>query len=451
MMRRRKKDIAQEAEDVLCSLFARAEELEDPKSEEQNMIQEACEKPRVVSGEDELGFPKTSWDALVEDARSTYRSGHHAEGLLTEEELAAAGERVRILNEEYNALHRLDHVDIAISVSAGTLSSFVDILLVGIPERTPDGLRGRPLENSVRDWFLERFPPKEMERLARDVSSKVPYDAPYNTGFTNEYVEGLWPTMHRLYSLGHDPLLGFVVGTLDILRGRMTTIDKFGKILSQEIPRYAGREEATVFAALCKQLIHFKSDVTTSMGLPAPFMGLFNLMQFGSVGEEEQTIAEIVQGMYYEGYDFQHFCAQSVPVMFTEVVVRLGYFLKRVAEGHGVKESIPVTADRERRPKLGTMLFTAHSLATAVNAGRVAFTKDPMAINYPQWLFFAYRSFAQAKWAMIEKPLKRHEYVMQALEADIAAIAFPEVAEIVVLGDEVPMDPADVIDGQNTK
>ncbi len=451
MMRRRKKDIAQEAEDVLCSLFARAEELEDPKSEEQNLIQEACEKPRVVSGEDELGFPKTSWDALVEDARSTYRSGHHAEGLLTEEELAAAGERVRILNEEYNALHRLDHVDIAISVSAGTLSSFVDILLVGIPERTPDGLRGRPLENYVRDWFLERFPPKEMERLARDVSSKVPYDAPYNTGFTNEYVEGLWPTMHRLYSLGHDPLLGFVVGTLDILRGRMTTIDKFGKILSQEIPRYAGREEATVFAALCKQLIHFKSDVTTSMGLPAPFMGLFNLMQFGSVGEEEQTIAEIVQGMYYEGYDFQHFCAQSVPVMLTEVVVRLGYFLKRVAEGHGVKESIPVTADRERRPKLGTMLFTAHSLATAVNAGRVAFTKDPMAINYPQWLFFAYRSFAQAKWAMIEKPLKRHEYVMQALEADIAAIAFPEVAEIVVLGDEVPMDPADVIDGQNTK
>lgn len=451
MMRRRKKDIAQEAEDVLCSLFARAEELEDPKSEEQNLIQEACEKPRVVSGEDELGFPKTSWDALVEDARSTYRSGHHAEGLLTEEELAAAGERVRILNEEYNALHRLDHVDIAISVSAGTLSSFVDILLVGIPERTPDGLRGRPLENYVRDWFLERFPPKEMERLARDVSSKVPYDAPYNTGFTNEYVEGLWPTMHRLYSLGHDPLLGFVVGTLDILRGRMTTIDKFGKILSQEIPRYAGREEATVFAALCKQLIHFKSDVTTSMGLPAPLMGLFNLMQFGSVGEEEQTIAEIVQGMYYEGYDFQHFCAQSVPVMLTEVVVRLGYFLKRVAEGHGVKESIPVTADRERRPKLGTMLFTAHSLATAVNAGRVAFTKDPMAINYPQWLFFAYRSFAQAKWAMIEKPLKRHEYVMQALEADIAAIAFPEVAEIVVLGDEVPMDPADVIDGQNTK
>ena len=45
------------------------------------------------------------------------------------------------------------------------------------------------------------------------------------------------------------------------------------------------------------------------MGLPAPLMGLFNLLQFGSIGEAEQTIAEIVQGMYYEGYDFIDICA----------------------------------------------------------------------------------------------------------------------------------------------
>ena len=42
-------------------------------------------------------------------------------------------------------------------------------------------------------------------------------------------------------------------------------------------------------------------------------MGLFNLFQFGSIGEEEQTIADIVQGMYFEGYDFIHFCSLSVP------------------------------------------------------------------------------------------------------------------------------------------
>ncbi len=31
------------------------------------------------------------------------------------------------------------------------------------------------------------------------------------------------------------------------------------------------------------------------MGLPAPLMGLFNLLQFGEIGKEEETIAQIVQ------------------------------------------------------------------------------------------------------------------------------------------------------------
>ena len=446
-MRRKRSDIVQEAEDVLYSLYARAEDLEGSQKGEQRSMLEAGEMTSFASHEDESDSSTPSWSKLVKEARANYGSDHHVEELLTEEELASADEKVRILNEEYNALHRLDPVDVAIGVSAGILSSVVDILLVGIPERTPEGTRGKPLENYVRDWFLERFPPEEMERLARDVSSKVPYDAPFNTGFTIEYVEGLWPTMHRLYSLGHDPLLGFVVGTLDILRGRMTTIDKFGRILSQEIPRYAGREEASVFAALCKQVIHLKSDVTTSMGLPAPLMGLFNLMQFGSVGEEEQTIAEIVQGMYYEGYDFQHFCAQTIPVMLTEAVVRLGYFLKRVTEGHGIRESIPITADREVHPKLGTMLFMAHSVTTAVNAGRVMFTKSPMAINYPQWMAFTYRSFAQVKWTLLDKPFKRHEYVVQALESEISAMALPEANGVIVLGDSALGDTPSAIEG----
>lgn len=398
---------------------------------------------RSTSSPDDPSFTRIpSWEECLATACDEVGTGHRLDELFTCEELDAIDEELRGLNEEYNALHRLDPVDVAISVSAGILSSVVDILLVGIPERTSEGTRGKPLENYVRDWFLERFPPEEMERLARDVSSKVPYDAPYNAGFTSEYVEGLWPAMHRLYSLGHDPLLGFIVGTLDILMGRMTTIDKFGRILSQEIPRYAGREEATVFSALCKQVIHLKSDMTTSMGLPAPLMGLFNLIQFGSVGEEEQTIAEIVQGMYYEGYDFQHFCAQAIPVMLTEVVVRLGYFLKRASEGYSIKESIPITANREKRPKLGTMLFMAHSLATAVNAGRVAFTKNPMAINGPQWMVFACRSFAQAKWVLVDKPARRHEYVMQALESELAA-ALPEAGEVIVLGDETYNDTKD--------
>ena len=162
------------------------------------------------------------------------------------------------------------------------------------------------------------------------------------------------------------------------------------------------------------------------MGLPVPMMSLFNLLQFGSIGEYEQTIAEIVQGMYYEGYDFIHFCSMSIPVMITEVIVRISYAIKRIKEGNKIKDSIPFSLNREKHPKLSTMLFIAHSGATAINAGKVYFTQNPMAINYPQWIAFAKYSYKQLKWALIEKPEAREAYVngklaerWKALESNI--------------------------------
>jgi len=175
---------------------------------------------------------------------------------------------------------------------------------------------------------------------------------------------------------------------------------------------YEGRRESTIFAAIAKQFCHLKSDITTSMGLPAPFMSLFNFLQFGSIGEEEQTIAEIVQGMYYEGYDFIHFCSMSIPSMLNEVIVRLGYAIKRKKEGCSNKEAIPYSLNRETHPKLATMLFISHSLATAANAGKVYFSQNPVAINYPQWIYFARYSYKQLKWSLVQKPILRDSYVM---------------------------------------
>ena len=260
-----------------------------------------------------------------------------------------------------------------------------------------------------------------MNKLANSKVSKVPYDAQDNRN-TTVWVEGLSAYYHRLLSLGHDPLLGLVFGVADILTGKMTTIDKTGKIVSQVMENYSDRKESDIFAAIAKQIIHFKSDITTSMGLPAPLMSLFNLLQFGSIGEEEQTIAEIVQGMYYEGYDFIHFCTLSIPVMIIEVVTRLGYGIKRIKEGYSIKESIPFSINHEKHPKLGTMLFIGHSAATAVNAGKVYFTKNPMAINYPQWVAFARYSYKQLKWVLIEKPAAREAYVQGVLYEELEAV-----------------------------
>ena len=372
------------------------------------------EKPKQV-----MVIP--SWENLCSEAVNVVGTGNALDSIFTEAELKTNTQEIRMLNAEYNQLQRLDKYDITISAAAGLLGAAIDILLVGIPKKTPEGLKGGPLSNYVRDWFDKQFPEEEMEKLANSKVSKVPYDAQDNRN-TTIHVEGLSAYYHRLLSLGHDPLLGLIFGVTDILTGRMTTIDKTGKIVSQVMENYADRKEIDIFAAIAKQLIHFKSDITTSMGLPAPMMGLFNLLQFGEIGDYEQTIAEIVQGMYYEGYDFIHFCTLSIPVMIVEVVTRIGYAFKHIKEGYSIKESIPFSTNRDKHPKLATMLFIGHSAATAINAGKVYFTQNPIAINYPQWIEFGKYSYKQLKWMLIEKPNARDAYVSGRLNEQLAEV-----------------------------
>lgn len=362
-----------------------------------------------------------SWDQLCKEAESVVGGNCELESIFTQEELNSNTEYINRLQKEFNQIHNLDKIDIAIAAIAGIIAGAVDILLVGIPQRSKDGLKGGALSNYIRDYFDKILPPEEMEKLANSKESKVPFDAQDNRN-TNIRVEGLSAYYHRLLQLGHDPILGFIVGVMDIMTGKMTTIDKTGKFVSQAMENYAERVEPDIFKAFAKELAHLKSDITTSMGLPAPLMSLFNLLQFGSIGEEELTIAEIVQGMYYEGYDFIQFCSSSVPVMLIEVIVRLSYAIKRIKEGHSLKESIPFSLNRDKNPKLATMLFIAHSAATGINAGKVYFTQNPVAINYPQWIAFSKYSYKQLKWTLINKPQAREKYISGILNSELDSV-----------------------------
>ena len=388
--------------------------LESRISESESLLKslgyELPEQPLVNATKKKPVMVVPTWESLCIEAEQAVGSNADLESIFSAEEFKENSAAIQQMNREFNMLHHLDKYDVAISAAAGLLAAAVDILLVGIPQKTPDGLSAGKLSDFIRAEFDKKFPEEEMTKLANSKVSKVPYDAQDNR-HTSINVDGLSAYYHRLISLGHDPLLGFVFGVADILTGRMTTIDKSGKIVSQVMEVYADRKESDVFAALAKQIIHFKSDITTSMGLPVPLMSLFNLLQFGSIGEEERMIAEIVQEMYARGYDFIHFCSMSVPVMLAEVVVRLGYAFKRIKEGYSIKDSIPVSLNRDKHPKLATMLFIGQAGAAAINAGKVYFTKNPMAINYPQWIAFAKYSYSQLKWALLQKPELRDRYV----------------------------------------
>lgn len=367
----------------------------------------------------------TPFEDLLKEAETNIVKNVNFTDIFTEKEIEENFEIINKFNKEFNDIHKLDNTDWAICVVMGLVAVAIDIILVGIPEKGIDGGKAGTMSNWIRSKFDEVIPEKEISRLER--ISKVPYDASMdvdNKGnpIIDTYVDGLTPYFHRLVSLGHDPFLGLVVGVLDVLSGSMTTIDKKGKLVRQIMPIYGDRVEENISKAIIKVINHFKSDMNTSMGLPVPLMGVFNLFQFGEIGEFDQTIAEIIQGMYYDGFDFIHFLSSSIPVIIVELGVRVSYSTKRIKEGYSVKDSIPVTINRKKRPKLGTMLYISHTIATAVNAGKVTLAfktgaANPfLAINYPQWLAFIKVSLQQLSWTLIEKPELRHKYVLGIIE-----------------------------------
>ena len=176
------------------------------------------------------------------------------------------------------------------------------------------------------------------------------------------------------------------------MKGRFSAIDKTGKLIVQAIP--GAPSGIGLFEAFATQLGHLKSDIATAAGLPAPFMPLFQFLQFGNI--DGRTVGELSRTMYTKGYDFGHFLAMSIPVAIIEVVVRLFYFAKRLHEGYSFLDALPINIPgKSRKPKLQTMLFTAHTIATAANAGKVYFAANPLGINLPQWLWFIKNSYHQ--------------------------------------------------------
>jgi len=364
-----------------------------------------------------------SFEELLSDANEKFSGDVNFSDILSSQEIAEHTVYIEQLNEEFNAVHSLNKDDILIPTVAGILSGAVDCIFGGFV-KSADG-RNVPgtMSEFVRKMFDSALPAERIKKL--EELSKVPYDALNYDNKGNiivaEIVEGLHPILHHQVSLGHDPILGFIFGVLDMLHGTVTTLDSKGKFLVQAAGGYSDRKAQDLFQAIATVFLHMLSDMNGSssaknsgMGLPVPFMALFNKLQFGKIGDND-TIEELVKSMFYQGYDFRHFCSMSISVMITEVIVRVSYFAKRLHEGHTFTESIPVGINHTKKPKLNTMLFFAHSASTAINAGKVAFTENPLNINYAQWLAFAKYSVKQLYWVLCDKPNMRHKYIMNIM------------------------------------
>lgn len=352
-----------------------------------------------------------TWEEIVKEAEENVDDTISIQDLLTENEINLVLKKLNLLREDFDSIHRLDKIDWAICGAAGVLAALVDIFLVKMPRHKgmlgSKGSEGGPLSNFIRDKINNSLSEKEIRKLENE--NWVPYD-PRDSRNLDIKVEGLNSRTHRLSSFGHDPILGFLFGVKDIFKETFTSVDKFGKVITQKVPiKDKSISGMNIFDAIGRVYGHLKSDIATPGSLPAPLMVLTQFMNFGNIGGH--SISEITRIMHTKGYNFSHFLSMSISTMIIEIIVRISYLAKRLYEGYDFLDSIPIDIP-SKKPKLQTMLFTSHLIATAANAGKVAITRNPLAINYTQWLAFVRYLIPQLKWILYEKEEKKHNFVM---------------------------------------
>ena len=358
-----------------------------------------------------VGTIKTggSWEAYLQSAEQYMAdNGIKAKGdplaQLMPPDLAASI-RTRFRTEFRPApWDRWDVGAVALAVIAGALT---DYLLVA----TPGGsFMGQPQRGSpVTAWLKEQSealaPKSGAGNITRNAFqnwvanlttaaegwAKVPYDV------VNSKV-GLTPNVHRLASLGHDPLLGLVFGVGDILSGTCTFIDKSGAWSVVNAPGHDG--SSNVLEAILKVVVHGPSDVFTAKGLPAPFLAPFQLIGMNSgftlkEGGAPVPVQDVARYMYSNGYDLRHFMTMSISPAIAELILWGYHGIRSLhdrprARNEGISE-------RLRREQM--FALTHGALASANILKTALYGWNPLAINLAQFVALARRLLSLMKLA----------------------------------------------------
>lgn len=152
----------------------------------------------------------------------------------------------------------------------------------------------REANNNFRDKFQKRYKSGYWINM---LYQTPPYDI---TAGSKDLGINMGGKAHRMYTLGHDPVLGWLFGTANILTDCITfnsfanhrvsrvdplTSKKKMRITAEQVPLTMMFKECydmclanklNLPAAIFAQALHYKSDIFTKMGLPVPLLSSFN-------------------------------------------------------------------------------------------------------------------------------------------------------------------------------
>lgn len=194
-----------------------------------------------------------------------------------------AGSIISDLDKQFSELTKLNGIDISLLFLATALQCARQYLFSNEKYR---------LQHDDGDKLMSNFVPKKWEDI---LLASVPYDAVRMGSDLKSEIGGIGigGYTHRYRTLGHDPILGWVFGTVNILSDSLTKTDVISTYqvripyITGRFPggtsgafkyaaQQAGANKLNMPAAVVRQALHFGSDYFTKQGLPIPFLSTIN-------------------------------------------------------------------------------------------------------------------------------------------------------------------------------
>ena len=247
-----------------------------------------------------------SWEELVAEAASTYTDTVSLPDILTKCEInQALAERKKIeklFSQKTGITNKTDLAFLAIATALQVAKALITPYVAGklgygnkIDTSTRLPHNDKSIQKAHRQ-ANDRFKTDHIQKHGTGYWLNILYQTPpYDiTKGSSKLGINMGGGYHRMYTLGHDPVLGWIFGTMNILTDTVTLNDfktlrvvrkSSMQIVPGLVPMSTLLQESidtvkadylNLPAAIYAQWQHLKSDEFTKLGLPVPLLSSFN-------------------------------------------------------------------------------------------------------------------------------------------------------------------------------